>query len=892
MKIKNQKWLFLILMVFFLFISGIKEGISQELSGKNELQSIFKNTELPGVINTVFTPSASYLGTNSWERIGYAVTGVGDVNGDEFDDFMISAGHWNQDRGANYLILGNSGDLYLNTILTYRADAIFRGRDPYDTAGSSSGHKGDVNGDGYDDIFIGAPSGGAEGNPGYVYLIFGKQNADWGNNFILNDSADVIFDGKAYQDRAGWGVDIIGDLNADGCDEFMISADLNDDLVNDGGAVYLFKGKPSGWQKHIPVSSADAIFRRNVEGAGLGWGFAGVGDVNGDHIPDMAISSLALGEIYLLFGRTSINWGTNYDLANANVIFSSQDIDVPAGSRVGPAGDANGDGYDDILISNIFYDQGKGAVYLIFGKSSGWTHMDLSNADVTFVGEEKNDQAGYSIAGNFDFNSDGYSDILIGAWHKDSYIEDVGKVYMIKGKGSNWQSVVNLSYVGDYFYGERGGDLAGFSVSDAGDYNQDGAVDFLISAPYNSDRFYWSGKVYLFLGEVIYRTIEGSVLYHADIPVSDVIMSINGNPTTQTDGSAHYLLNVVPGGDITVTPSKPAGEDFNEITITSFDAALVARYTVGLESFTTDQKRAADGDQNENITMYDAVQIARYAVGLSISAGVHVGDWIFEPENRYYPNIQQSYNEQDFEAIIIGDIDGSWDPALPKTSDSEALSDVWNKSLYINKDTLTLYFCVRDGFPFLSFDLTLEFDQAAFDFLSIQKGENDKPFQVFSSLDNGRLRIGGFRIEPSEDTGQFVSIQFRIHDPVQNNGSIRLKRLQLNEQMVSGTVVLFESGMVQNKEPMFVVDNNYPNPFNNSTTVQLDVPYEGTVQILVFNEKGSIVHHLLDEPLTAGHHSVKWDGIDDDGIPVASGLYLMTIMYRDSMKTLKILLLK
>ncbi|MBD3288242.1 hypothetical protein GF337_05510, partial [candidate division KSB1 bacterium] len=229
----------------------------------------------------------------------------------------------------------------------------------------------------------------------------------------------------------------------------------------------------------------------------------GVGDVNGDAIPDFVIGARGSKKVYLFFGRRNVDWGRNFSLGNADVTFYSTQWNDWTGWRSVGAGDVNGDGLNDILIGAPKHNQDggdAGKAFLIFGRRSGW-RGDLDEADASFYGEADNDQAGWDVQGAGDVNGDGYDDFVIGAWYNDQNGEDAGKMYLIEGKSSGWSRDVKLSAIDKYFLGEYAGDYAGFSAATAGDVNGDGVNDIVTSSTYYSRSYSWGGKISLFLGE-------------------------------------------------------------------------------------------------------------------------------------------------------------------------------------------------------------------------------------------------------------------------------------------------------------------------------------------------------------------------------------------------------
>jgi hypothetical protein len=151
-----------------------------------------------------------------------------------------------------------------------------------------------------------------------------------------------------------------------------------------------------------------------------------------------------------------------------------------AGTSVSSAGDVDGDGLDDILIGAYQGDIG-GTADLILGSSLGSSStIDLSLADYSFVGENTEDKAGWSVSSAGDVDGDGLDDILIGAHGNDDGEVDAGKAYLVFASSLGSTSTIDLSLSDYSFLGEEYGDDAGYSVSGAGDVDGDGFDDIII----------------------------------------------------------------------------------------------------------------------------------------------------------------------------------------------------------------------------------------------------------------------------------------------------------------------------------------------------------------------------------------------------------------------------
>jgi hypothetical protein len=210
--------------------------------------------------------------------------------------------------------------------------------------------------------------------------------------------------------------------------------------------------------------------------------------------------------------------------SNDGFIIQGDNVLDRAAMTVSAAGDVNGDGYDDVIIGAPNGGDGgtnAGEAYVVFGKSTQlapFGDIDLTNLSAAqgFIiqGDIAGDQAGLSVAAAGDFNGDGYDDIIVGAPTGDNGGADAGEAYVVFGKASGFgnavitagvsRQVVDLTTLsfpdGFIIQGDAAGDYAGWSVSAAGDVNNDGFADLIIGAPYGDNGGMDAGEAYVIFG--------------------------------------------------------------------------------------------------------------------------------------------------------------------------------------------------------------------------------------------------------------------------------------------------------------------------------------------------------------------------------------------------------
>lgn len=844
----------------------------------------------------VYNPSkaiGTFLGTHTNERVGYWLNQAGDVNGDGYDDFLIANYHnqtYGYDAGATYLILGKANANWAKGVSLTQANARFLGDSKYAALGYHIDGGGDVNGDGLSDFILGAPAGNENGKdrPGSAYIIFGRSAANWGYNFVPEYSADASYEGEVDYDQLGKSVAIVGDVNNDGYDDILMGAPFNDGYATNAGKAYLILGKASGWVTHGKIAQyADASFRSTTESDEAGYLVSGAGDVNGDGSDDFLIGAPGKGNAYLLFGRIRASWGLNFNLGSADVIFSRSNRTDNLGWIVATAGDVNHDGFSDILITtpyNADYRTESGKTYLVLGHSGTWTQkFDISLADASFLGEAAYDNSGWSASGIGDINADGFDDFMIGAWYNDQAGQDAGKAYIIYGKSSGWQRNVNLSTVSDYILGENTINYMGFSVSAAGDINNDGVSDFLVSAPYSNEAFSWGGKIYAFLGERPKFPISGQITYYSNaVPVPNVSLKFSGTSTDSvfSDTQGNYSWTIPDGRNVTLRPWKARGSDQGWMTILSYDAALVARRAVGLETFSSWQAIAADVDGDDKVTTYDASLIAQYVVDQQNVA--QVARWVFEPEERTYQNISAALTNQNFTAVILGNVHGGWTPPN-QLGKQLALPKFAKPAGQINGDVFTLPVCVPPGTELLALDLQLVFPANQLEFIGINKSNATRDFSLLHRATAEKVTISLFGLQPVQIDSSVAEIRFKIIGNPSDAFDLNFSRFIVNTQAYQAqpaTVSRVEKAVPH----QLVLEQNFPNPFNPATTIAYTLASSARVQISIYNVMGQEVRTLIDETQPAGTYQLHWDGKDRNGKEISAGIYLYKAILGNEVK--------
>lgn len=496
-----------------------------------------------------------------------SVAGAGDVNGDGYDDVIIGARFYDNgqvDEGRAYVYHGSASGLAAAPAWVAEPDlatALF---------GHSVAGAGDVNGDGFDDVIVGAKratNGETEEGRAYVYLGSASGLATSPAWTAESDQAFASF---------GESVACAGSVNGDMYSDVIVGASrYANGQVNEGRA-YVYLGSASGLS-----TSPSWIAEPDLIGAFFGQSVSGAGDVNGDGFSDVIVGAISeIGQPFL--GGAFVYHGSATPAglsASPSWTVQSTQSAVEFGFSVSSAGSVNGDVYADVVVGARLSSNGQtaeGQVFVYHGSGAG-----LSTSPAwTGESDQVNAEFGTSVSSAGDVDGDGYSEVIVGARYYDSFPADTdeGRAYLYSGSAGglstrpSWTAEANQ--VNAYY---------GFSVADAGDVDGDGYDDFLVGAYSYDAALGDDGRAYLYstpYGQVLYQrkiadgttgglpssTLSTGDGFGAAIALLGDLdndgnreLAVGAPADGPTDRGAVYILEIDVGGSVLGTPVKIDG---------------------------------------------------------------------------------------------------------------------------------------------------------------------------------------------------------------------------------------------------------------------------------------------------------------------------------------------
>lgn len=417
-------------------------------------------------------------------EFGYQVRNAGDLNDDGYPDIVAGAPFDDTqglDAGQAFVWFGGPG-------MTRQPDLILEGELGGDYFGFAVAGVGDVDGDGYDDVAVGAPGHDQSGQDrGRVYLFRGGTNMD--------ANSDQELDGEQGGDRFGWSIAPAGDMDRDNTDDFVVGAPYNDLSGTGVGRAYLFTGQNSmsaigpapdvtwvGENGGGPLSSGNfsdfAPDGQAINGPGFGFSVASVHGFRGDDRAAVAVGAPgfqgAQGRAYLFFAT-----GTAGQLPSDSpaVTFTNATANEEFGWAVSSGGFIDSGSSTELLVGAPGVNGNRGTVHVYYGESS--PPATISSSDFSRNRGVAGDRFGHAVANAGDVDGGG-DNWLVGAPSDDTAGLNAGQVYLYGG--TNTIPVV---------IGPQGGGTApvaedqwGFSLDGLlADLDGDTQHEFIVGAP-------------------------------------------------------------------------------------------------------------------------------------------------------------------------------------------------------------------------------------------------------------------------------------------------------------------------------------------------------------------------------------------------------------------------
>ena len=475
-------------------------------------------------------------GASEGDKSGYSVSNAGDVNKDGFDDIIIGA-PWadpngKDNAGATYVVYGSPNTIDTNlTDIDTRAFVI-KGNFKNGKSGHSVADAGDINNDGFSDLIIGEPgfyrSQGITKGMAYVLLTKTTETNQFKTADVnlshTADNTNFIIRALAPNDPSrliGYSVSGAGNVNGDKYVDVIIGApnfDLKNIAYKKTSISYVIFGNDTtdtvSHQLSTLTSSKRGLGLKNSKGGKQnGRTVSSAGDVNNDGFDDVIIGTTL--SAYVIYGgkeKTGVkDLDKDKDRPPGFKITSSAKIQSVSG-----AGDVNNDGFDDVIIGTPKANFSAGASYVVYGSKQGsdinlsrlsnYIPTDISKGFV-IKGANSFDKSGWSVSAAGDINNDNIDDVIIGAPYANTDNGAAGASYVVYGRKKergavDLSSFTNTNNDGFIIMGYTNKEKSGWSVSGAGDVNKDGCDDVIIGAPHAApDNKIDAGVSYVIYGQ-------------------------------------------------------------------------------------------------------------------------------------------------------------------------------------------------------------------------------------------------------------------------------------------------------------------------------------------------------------------------------------------------------
>ena len=489
------------------------------------IRIIDKDAQYPVTVDPLSnTPSWSAEGGQEWGYFGWSVSSAGDVNGDGYSDVIIGAPSYDNGQADEGRVFEFNGSV---TGLSANANWTAESNQENSVFGFSVSSAGDVNGDGYSDVIVGAYGfNNGQSEEGRVFVYHGSASG-------LSAAANWTAESDQSYSHFGRSVSTAGDVNDDGYSDVIVGAFIYDNDQNDEGKVFVYHGSASGLSP-----SANWTAESDQSGSEFGMSVSGACDVNGDGFSDVIVGAPGFDNGQENEGRAFVYHGSVSGLsASANWTAEGNQENSHFGFSVSTAGDVNYDGYYDVIIGAYLFDNGQadeGRAFVYNGSASGLS----ASASWTAESDQANAYFGTSVSAAGDLNVDGFSDVIVGAFLYDNGETNEGRVFVYYGSVSGLSAAVNWtaeSEMADSYFG--------YSVSTAGDVNNDGFSDLIIGAYHFTNGQTAEGKAFVYYGSTNQISLHPDWTGICDQEYARYGFSVSGAGDVNNDGFDDVIIS-------------------------------------------------------------------------------------------------------------------------------------------------------------------------------------------------------------------------------------------------------------------------------------------------------------------------------------------------------------